>query len=219
MSTEEDTSLSSTTSTSGTVLLYDTKGNRILWGDNDAELPGVMARLSRCPQLSKYRDIIQDRVYSLSSGRCVGRDTASVICYLERHVIESFVPRIKFTAENVCPDSPGRLTRANAAIVAANGTAIALTRTSTPSDQSIAFVNEHSYDAHDGGLLQALSSIFTDKLTGGSLMEKSDGSGMALLALLALRRDKASGLDRTVLVSRWQRHIIKGVVGPINYVN
>ena len=134
-------------------------------------------------------------------------------------MIESFVPRIKFTAENVCPDSPGRLTRANAAIVAASGTAIALTRTSTPSDQSIAFVNEHSYDAHDGGLLQALSSIFTDSFTGGSLMEKSDGSGMALLALLALRRDKASGLDRTVLVSRWQRHIQKGVVGPVNYTN
>ena len=219
MSAEDDISHSTTTSTSGTVLLFDIKGIRILYGDNDAELPGVLTRLSRCPQLAKYQDIIQDRVYSLGSGRCVCRDTASVICYLERSSIEAYVPRIKYSAANICPESPGRLTRANAAITAKSGTLISLTRTASPADLSIAFVNEHAYDGHDGGLLLALSSIFTDPHTAGTLMEKADGSGLELLSLLAQRRDQATGLDRTVLMSRWQRHVNKGVVAPITYIN
>ena len=92
MTDAEDITTSSSTTTSGTIL-FDIKNTRILWGDNDAELPGLLVRMSKCPQLARYKDIMQDRMRSLSSARCVGRDMASVICYLERNTIASYVPR------------------------------------------------------------------------------------------------------------------------------
>ena len=133
--------------------------------------------------------------------------------------MNAYVPREQYSAARVCPESPGRLTQANAAITAKSGTLIPLTRVLTAAEMQIAFVNEYEYDKHDSAMLLDLSTIFLDAHTGGSLMDKAEGSGMKLLTLLAARRDGATGLDRTVLVSRWTRHTLKGVVGPINYVN
>ena len=203
MTDNSDNTISSETVKDTHLIPTTASGKRLVWSDsNDARLDGLLLNFNKFTvRAHLFQELFKHHAARVGTKLAV--DSPNAIPFLLGFIDD------KYSASDRCPPT---------------GTRIAQLATHSPGKKftpvdpdkalpSHIIVSPYHIEMEDATLLKSLNYLIEGSIHTPKLLDRAEGSGEKLYALLEARAQKASAKAKAVVAAEFSKHASTGVVG------